>query len=212
MATPEDSNALIAEANCYKCIPTGLQPQVQTYLLDQIRNTLSSGWDDLVFDPSRLSVPAAVQAGAFVATSGPSGDQSALRLTVVPATNNFWVNVQLPHTWVPRSTVHPHIHVSEQTANANNLVFTVAYTIAEINGTFPLDTTVAAMAASVPAGSQYKHLVFDLPEGGIDMSAFSTPSTILRFHYTLTSGGPIDVVSFDCHIFKTVSPTPNFVP
>ena len=208
---PSDTAAsIVSSATCFNCIPPGMQPVVQTYLLDQLRNSLTAGWDDLVFDPSRLSVPGGTQPGAFVASSGQNSDQAALRLTA-PATANFWVNVQLGHTWVPGTHVHPHIHVQPQTALANNLVFTVAYQISDINGTFPTNTTVANMAATIPAGNQWKHMLFDLPEVGIDMSAYAGPSTIIRFHYTLTGGGPIDIVSFDLHIFKSLSPV-DFTP
>lgn len=211
MPSPSDVGGLLDAAACFNsCIPPGMQDAIQTYLLSTAQAKLAPGWNDLVYDPSRLTVPGGTNPGAFVASSGPSGDQPALRLTT-PNAANFWVNVQTPHIWVPGSKVHPHIHVQPQVNTQNNLVFTVAYSISDINGTFPADTTIANMAATIPAGNQWKHLLFDLPDGGLDLSAFAGPSTILRFHYTLTGGGPIDIISFDLHILQTVSPVP-FTP
>lgn len=206
MATPSGTDSLIDQAKCFKCIPDGAQMQVQTYLLDQLRNSLTAGWDDLVFNPAVLTAgPGTARQGQVIAASNPGGDQLAMRLTLNTA-DMFWITVQMPHTWVPGTHVHPHIHVVEQSVNANNCVFSLNYSISDINGTFPVNTTVNNMAASIPAGSQFKHLLFDLPDGGINMSAFRGPSTILRMHYTLTGGGPVDVISFDLHIFKSISP------
>lgn len=205
MATPSSSDSLINQASCFKCIPDGAQPQVQTYLLDQLRNSLTAGWDDLVFPASTALIGGGAAPAQTVATSGPSGDQMALRVTQ-PGNANFWATVQMPHTWVPGTRVYPHIHVQDQNNVLNSLVWTLAYSIADIDGTFPADTVLTNLPATIPAGSQYKHLVFDLPDPGIDMSAFKLPSTILRLHYTLTGGNTIDLISFDCHIFKSISP------
>lgn len=203
----ETSNALIDDAKCFKCIPPGLQPQVQTYLLDQIRNTLSVGWEDLVFPVSVLDPPGAATGGTLVATSNPGGNQLALEIDDGLPAESFWVAVQMPHTWIAGTPVYPHIHVCPQSNNQNTLAWTLDYSIAALHGTFPVPTTVAAIPAVIPANSQYQHLDFNLPATGIDMSAFLTPSTILRLKYTLTSATEaIHIVSFDVHYLKAVSP------
>lgn len=212
MATPTTNDTLINQAACYKCIPDGAQPQVQTYLLDQLRSSLTAAWEDLVFPASAINTPGPGGAATLIGTSGQGapGDQLAL-LVALPNNANFWATVQMPHAWVPRTNIYPHIHIQPQLNTANNITFQLSYQISDLDKIYPA-STVGNHNIVIPAGSQWQALDYNIPANGIDMSAFSGPSTIIRLHYTMTAAtNSINILSFDVHFFKSVSPI-NFNP
>lgn len=205
MATPSGTDSLIDQAKCFKCIPDGAQMQVQTYLLDQLRNSLTAGWEDLVFPAATLNPAGPVGSGTVVDTSGPSGDQLALVMTGAPNTI-FLVTVQMPHSWVAGTRVYPHIHINPQLNVANTQTWDLKYSITKLGGAFPFSTT-AGRTFTVPGGNQWKSLDYNIPENGIAMPADSGASTILRLRYTLTAAtASVHIISFDVHYLKAVSP------
>jgi hypothetical protein len=163
-------------------------------------------WDDLRYEASVLGPPGS---GSLLGTSGQSGDQLALEMNDTPSPESFFVNVQMPHTWIAGTTIYPHIHVEPQTANANNTTWTVNYSISDINGTFPADTSAAGQTANIGAGNQWKHLIFNLPNAGISMAGKAGPSTIVRMKFTVTAADEaLHVLSFDVHFRCGGTPVP----
>lgn len=211
-----DPSELMQQARCFKCIPNGMQPEVQTYLLCQIANGMPQpGYDDLVFPPTSLGFAGGTNPAIQVGDSGPSNDQAALRVTA-PNANNFWITAQMSHFWIAGTRIYPHIHVQPQSDVAASVsTFTMRYTIADINGTFQSSTVLPNLQFTIPANSAYKHFLFDLPEPGLDMSAFAGPSTVVRMKFTMnsiTSLVSLDVLSFDIHYMRAISPLIPFVP
>ena len=172
-------------------------------LIDMTAST--NTYNDLVFPAATLNPPGPVGGGTTVATSGTSGDQIALELD---DNQVFWVTIQMSHTYTAGTRVYPHIHIEPQSANLNNVVGEVKYSIADINGLFPADTTDPANF-SIPAGNQWRHLLFNIPPGGIDMTGKTNLSTIIRMRFrAVTVDEPIHVVSFDVHYLVGGSPIP----
>jgi hypothetical protein len=202
----EDAQSAVSESACFNCIPPGMQAPVQTYLLDQIRNSLTTGWDDLVFPPASLNPPGGANGAVLLETSGQgTPGQLALRFTA-GAGDTIWITVQMAHTWVPGTRIYPHMHVQPQTTTGFNMTWVTRYSISDIFGTFP-DSTQVSEVIAMPDNRQWRHHIFNLPSTGIDMSAYAGPSTIIRLRYELTvAAEAVDLVSFDVHFLKTISP------
>lgn len=205
-----ESVDLTAAAQRFRCLPKGNLDSIQTYLLCQaneriktIEERTGQGWDDLLYPASTLNPPGIVGGGTTVGTSNPGGNQLAL---VLAAAEAFWVPVQMSHCWVPGSRIYPHIHVVPQTNNLNNLTWQLDYSISDINDNF-VASVGAAEASVIAANTQYRHTIIPLPAGGVDMSAYDGPSTILRMRMLLTAATEsIHIVSFDVHYLRTVKP------
>jgi len=81
---------------------------------------------------------------------------------------------QLPHKWKEGTSIVPHIHWSPEDTNTGNVVWSLEYTKASINGTFGATTTISVTDAG--DGTAYKHQVADF--AAISMTG-ETISTIL---------------------------------
>lgn len=57
------------------------------------------------------------------------------------ATNVLYFTVQLPHRWKPGTTVYPHFHVAYPDGTTGVTRWQLSYSWANINGTFPTETT-----------------------------------------------------------------------
>ena len=148
--------------------------------------------------------------GTTVQDSGPSGFGTALELDVGEF---FTVNPQMPHEWIAGTTVFPHLHIMPQTDVEFTIGWKTSYSIADIGGVFPLGTIDAATETVIPAGSQWKHLLINLPAAGIDMSAFAGTSTVLQLKHELdscTGGTAADahIIGYDVHYRWGGSPVP----
>jgi len=154
-------------------------------------------YEDINFNIESLNPVGVGSPATVVVTSGQSGIDVALQFTT---NNTLYVPVQMPHTWVPGSRVHPHIHIQPQLNTANTIVWDGWYSISDIGSTFPASTNIGAFNTNIPAGSQWKHLLLPLPPGGIDMTGFDGPSTILRLKFQVTASTNVfHVISFDVH-------------
>lgn len=213
MSIPCTPQELVKLVGSFSSLSPNALASIQTYLLCQLANLAPNPntYEDVIFPIAVLNPPGAPAAPDPLYTAGPSSNEFALNYN---AGDTLFVNVQLPHIWVPGTRIYPHIHVQPQTANAISSVVTLQYTRADINGSFPLTTTIANMPISIPAGSQYKHLLFDLPEGGIDMTGFAGPSTFVMMHFSFgvtTVGEFVTVIGFDVHYRWRGVPV-DFVP
>lgn len=152
-------------------------------------------YDDIIFPLALLDPPGAVKPGEHVWTSGRDGDKEALRFE---ATEQFHVTGQMPHWWVPETTVYPHLHVEPQTTNAITNTWAIYYTTADIGSAFPTNTVVTNTVV-IPAG-QWTHRLVGLPTNGIPMTGRTGPSTFIRARYVLlATSEATDVLQFDIH-------------
>lgn len=169
----------------------------------------TNAYDDIVINLTSLDPPGATSPGTLVWTNGPSADMMAI---VFAANQQFHVNPQMPHTWVPGTTVFPHLHVEPQTANSITNVWEVYYQTADIGGTFGVTTAVTNQVI-LAAAQQYKHLIVSVPTNGISMAGKTGPSTMMKLHYVLrTTSEPTHLISFDVHYRTGGSPTPYNAP
>lgn len=165
----------------------------------------TNAYDDLQYSITTLNPAGLESAGTLVGNSGQSGSQLALELD---DDNVIWMPIQLSHSWVPGTSIFPHLHVQPQTAAAINMVWRIAYSVSDVNGTFPADT-VATNAYTIAAGNQWKHMLVNLPTNGISMSGVVGPSAAVRMKITLLSTDvPVHVIFADAHVRTGGSPTP----
>jgi len=154
-------------------------------------------FEDINFNIESLNPVGIGSPATLVVTSGQSGIDVALQYTT---NNTLYVAVQMPHTWAPGTRVYPHIHVQPQLNILNTIVWDGWYSISDLNGTFPVSTHIGAFNTNIAAGNQWKHLLMPMPPGGIDMTGFAGPSTILRLKFQVTSVTNIfHAISFDVH-------------
>jgi hypothetical protein len=118
----------------------------------EIANTV---WEDLRFPATGINPPGAA--------SDPVRDTSDGRLVFsASATNIIAVQVQMPHAWLPGSSLHPHVHWSPATANSGNVLFQISYKIANVNEAFPADFTTAVVIGAA-GGAADKHQLSSFP-------------------------------------------------
>lgn len=120
-----------------------------------------------------------------------------------------YVNVQMPHEWVAGSTVFPHFHWQPQLDNAVTNVWITTYEIADGNQDFSPQVQVTSTNI-IAAGNQWQHKLMNVPSGGIDMTGYEGPSTIIRMRFELdsTTDPDIDILGFDVHVRCGGSPVP----
>ena len=174
-------------------------------LIDATGSTNS--WNDINFVLTTLK-----NNGTVVQDSGPSGFGTALELD---AGELFTVNPQMPHDWIAGSTIFPHVHIMPQTDVEFTIGWLTDYSFADIGSDFPAKTQVATEYV-VPAGSQWKHMLINLPAAGIDMSGADGPSTVIQLRHELDSctGGTdsdVHIIGYDVHYRWGGSPVP-YIP
>lgn len=81
------------------------------------------------------------------------------------ATNTLYFNAQLPHTYKQGSDLVFHMHVIYPNANAGNSVWRLTYSWANVDGTFPSETTETLTFASPVAGDTNKIHAFTTISG-----------------------------------------------
>lgn len=161
---------------------------------------------------------AAANALTWVNNVGRASDKFLyLEMNLATGKTVFWPTMQTPHSWWPESRIYPHLHctTSIDSASSIDMTFDVFWIIEDIDGTSPLAATkLNNTPTSIPAHSQWKHNLLDIPSTGIDMAGHPGPSTIIRMRYELktqTVATPIYIMSFDIHIRIAGTPPP-FTP
>jgi hypothetical protein len=176
--------------------------------------SITSGltWDDLRVNPEGLNPVGLADAAALVLDSGASGDQIALRFAnggVKVAATTF----QMPHSWAYElnANVYPHIHLMPTTTGTGAVVFVVKYASSDIGDVHP-STTSVTNTFNITTNSQWRHLLWNIPTGGIVLSGLQY-SAILDWRIERigndgadTFGGDIDVKSADLHYLDRGSP------
>lgn len=142
-------------------------------------------------------------------SKGPSwvtflGSIKALAFDGGSSEEELFFDIQMPHGWIPGSTIYPHIHWAPGDDSGGNVIWYLEYTWANYTGTFPSPTTINSGA--VAAGSTaFKHLITPIPSsGGIDGSG-KTLSSVLRCRFyrdptgSDTYSGDAFALSIDFH-------------
>lgn len=117
-------------------------------------------------------------------------------------TNVLYFTAQFPHKWKAGSTIEPHIHLSYPNANAGNSRWQFTYSWANIDGTFPAQTTVTQTFAAPAVTDKHTYNSF----GGITATNFTASSVMLCSISRLgadaadTYASNIYAVSMDIHI------------
>lgn len=75
-------------------------------------------------------------------------------------TEDIYFMVQLPHSYKEGSDIYPHIHWFPTTSGTGNVVWTLEYSWANVNGTFPALNTISTVTA---ADGINKHQIAALP-------------------------------------------------
>lgn len=120
-------------------------------------------WEDLNFPATAFNPPGLVDDPDLMATWGPSGNLMSLAFDK-DTDETMFVNVQMPHGWQLGTDVHPHLHISPNTATTGNVVWAFTYTWANVIGTsvtYGASTTVTTTQTFTTA-KQYQHLLHNL--------------------------------------------------
>lgn len=110
--------------------------------------------------------------------------------------------VQIPHGWLPESSIYPHLHVSFPNANAGNYVWGFEYTLADVDTVFPDTNTIETPQAAAP-GVAYNHTLALFP--GISMAGIKDLSPMITFRLFRKAGiagaygSDIFLLEFDFH-------------
>ncbi len=162
-------------------------------------------WEDLQFPAQALNPAGSAGSAVLSTTWGPSANMPSI-LFAKDVTQCVFVNAQLPHSYVPDTSIHPHLHVSPRTTTAGNVVFVMRYTWANLGQFFAAETVVTNVM-TITSGDQWKHRLFNLGTNGIAPSAtMGGASSVLSLRLERQGGNPldtyngdIDVLGFDIH-------------
>lgn len=161
-------------------------------------------WDDLRIAGSsvRLGVTSPT-----LAAFGPSGDIRALRFDSGQH-DEIYFEIQMPHAWKEGSNIYPHVHWSPVSTTTGNVVWSLDYTWANINGTFGAPTTMNSDAAAA-GGVAWVHKLSTLKDGSgnayIDGTGKTLSSMIMcRLHRNAGAGSDtlaadVAFLEFDIH-------------
>lgn len=162
-------------------------------------------YEDIQFPIESLNPAGIGTAATLVDTSGQSGIDVALSFV---ATNTLYVVCQLPHAWIPGTTIYPHIHVQPQLATANTISWDGWYSIADIGEAFPPSVVIPTFNTNIPVSSQWKHLLLPMPTDGIPMTGKVGPSTVVRLKFQVAAAtAAFHVLGLDVHYRWGGSPT-----
>lgn len=159
--------------------------------------------DDLRVSPNGANPVGLPDAATLVINSGAGGDQLALQFADA-AINVAATAYQMPHSWVSNTVVWPHIHFSPTTTGTGDVVFASRIAWANIGDPFPA-STITTNTYTISTNSQWKHMLWEIPAGGISGTGKWFSSVInwrferLGTHSNDTYTGAIDVYSVDLH-------------
>lgn len=119
-------------------------------------------------------------------------------------TNGLYWGLQLPHSYKEGSNIGCHLHVTYPDANAGNSRWTLSYSWANVDGSFPTATTETLTFAAPAAADVHKiHPFSDIVGTG------KTVSSVLLGKISRIGGDGADTyaaviygVSLDCHVEK----------
>lgn len=202
------SVALAAEVTPL-AMPEG-DPLPQAIGGDDFRYRYANHWDDLRVEAFSVNPVGHPNAAEPVITSGPSGDQQALRFSP-SATMTAATEYQMPHSWLSNTVVYPHIHVEPTTAGTGGVVIVIAYSWANIGEIRPASTVITNTYV-ITTTQAWLHLLWNMPSNGIS-GTNKVYSSILDFTFSRIGGaaadtysGSLDVKSVDCHYLDRGSP------
>lgn len=158
-------------------------------------------WDDL-----RVPLERAKDRGAKVPSFEQFKDNGA-ESTGVYAYNfgdddELFLSVQMPHSWREGSIIYPHIHLTPKTdGTGKKTKLTLEYEWTSLLGTHGNTTIVNR---DVELETAYKHLLYDIPSGGIDgtdqtISSFLTCRIARNAADSDNFAGDIFFLEFDIH-------------
>lgn len=150
-------------------------------------------WDDLRFPVSQLKA-GPISPPDWVQLSG-LGNIFVLGFSHVTTEDVYFV-VQLPHSWVEGSELHPHIHWTSATGNTGNVAWGLEYTIAGYKDSFNTATVDTIVVANP---SQYEHSIAAFSP--IRMSG-KTISSILLCRLYRDSSSVLDTLNEDANLLE----------
>ena len=110
---------------------------------------------------------------------------------------------QLTHRYKVNSLIEFHVHNIAPDNNAGNVVWQLTYSIADVNGVFPAESTITKTVI-IPINSLDKHLVLDIGDLGLTSSNVSAlilcSLTRLGSDELDTYGNEIYLSALDFHI------------
>jgi len=161
-----------------------------------------AGWNDLVVSPATMKIPA-----SSAPTEEDWGGSGASAVKVLKFDNGggeySWYQMQLPHSYVRGTDLHPHIHFAPKTAigAGQTVVWRVTYKLQNVNGVFGADQTVDMTFTDDGSGSAANsHLIAGgatVDGSDLDLSAVMY-GRLERIPGTFT--GDVYLVSADAHI------------
>lgn len=130
-------------------------------------------WDDII----RVT-PNAVQVNP--ATSKPDYDiflgNTKTLLFDPAAVECVTFSAQVPHRWKLATSLSPHVHWSPTTTNTGTVIWSLEYTLIDINGVFSAPGAAIQSTAQAGAGVAYTHQYVDLPD--ISMASFTNRNDV----------------------------------
>ena len=123
----------------------------------------------------------------------------AYKGTEVPAfgaanTNILYFTVQLPYRWKDGGVIEPHFHAAYPNANTGNSRWTLTYSWANIDGTFPTETSVSATFAAPGVADAHK-----LHSFGTISPTGKTGSSVLLCSLARIGGNAADTYASDIY-------------
>lgn len=186
----------------------GFYPAAPWAATNLMNLTSSNALEALIFKPRWVdsAVPATnLKPGASAPTWGNFTDANIQVLQFSKTLNNHvFGSVQLYHNYIEGTDVTPHMHVVFPTAavaTASTNVWTLAYSWANIGGTFPASTTISITNSG--ARSAFQQAILDF---GSISGTNKLISSVMCFSITRNGNNAydiyddvIDLVSFDLH-------------
>lgn len=151
----------------------------------------STVWDDLVMPASALSLGATAADVCVV-----NGTLRALCFDNI-VDQSVDGGTQWSHSMKPNSTVSPHIHWGPSGTGGGNVLWSLAWSCSNINGTQNLGTgTVLANAGT----TAHKHMITELPD--IDTSLYGGLSAVCLWNLSRTASSATDTYGADAELYS----------
>jgi len=171
-------------------------------------------FEDLNFQVTGINPVGLPSAANLQINAGPNANMLCLDFAK-SGTTVAAVNPQMQHNWVPGTRVYSHFHIRPKFTNDGTVVWNVFCDVGDINSVMTTNAVMRVTNTLAGGTNQHRHLLWSMPPGGISMTPYIGPSTVMQLRMERdgddtadTYDEVISVIGFDVHILWGGSPVP----
>lgn len=161
-------------------------------------------WDDMTVSASSLNVGSSIKPPPYtkLADTGSGSDGVFSFAFEEGKTQDLLISTQLTHKYKEGTDLHPHMHISVPTHEADKLIqFSFEYFLVSVGSPYTVSKVITSVPLVCPAAKT--HSILPLPAisgAGVTISAILTGRLVRDIVALNSYTGAVNLLSFDLHI------------